>query len=62
MNYTYARCAGTTHPNCLQCGRREPWYDEWESHTLPPIDMDTGECDIRIAPSRTVIARKEAAL
>jgi len=48
LPYDFARCAGTTHPNCQFCRRREPGRDEWQSYVAAPMDTLTGVCELRI--------------
>lgn len=52
LPYDYARCAGTTHPLCQVCRRREPGRDQWQSWMQPPIDTLTGECVSFIEPKK----------
>lgn len=47
LPYDYARCAGTTHPTCQSCRRREPGREQWQSYIAPPIELD-GQCDYYI--------------
>lgn len=53
LPYDYARCAGTTHPTCQWCRRREPGRERWQSYIAPPIDTLTGECSSFIEPPPT---------
>lgn len=50
LAYDYARCAGTTHPLCQSCRRREPGRAEWQSYINATIDPQTGECAHHIPP------------
>ena len=50
LPYDYARCAGTTHPTCQWCRRREPGREQWQSYIAPPINTLTGECGSFIDP------------
>lgn len=56
LPYDYARCAGTTHPTCQWCRRREPGREQWQSYIAPPIDTLTGECGSFIEPPRTYVS------
>ena len=51
LPYDYARCPGTTHPNCQHCRRREPGRSEWQTTIAPPIDVLTGQCGEFIEPA-----------
>lgn len=55
LSYDHARCAGTAHPTCKWCRRREPGREQWQSYIAPPINMMTGECSSYIAPPRTYV-------
>ena len=50
LHYDYARCAGTTHPTCKLCRRREPGHEHWQNCIAPPIDTLGGECCSFIGP------------
>ena len=56
LPYDYARCAGTTHPTCQWCRRREPGREQWQIYIVPPIDTLTGECSSFIEPPRTCVS------
>lgn len=50
LPYDYERCAGTEHPTCQQCRRREHGREQWQPTIAPPINVDTGECCEFIEP------------
>ena len=56
LPYDYSRCAGTTHPTCQFCRRREPGREQWQSYIAPPIDTLTGDCGSFIEPPRTYVS------
>ena len=57
LPYDYARCAGTTHPTCRVCRRREPGREQWQPYMAnPPIDTLTGQCAEFIEPPRIIVA------
>lgn len=44
LPYDIARCAGTTHPTCQCCRRREQGRPEWQVYVATAIDVTTGYC------------------
>ena len=56
LPYDYARCAGTTHPTCRTCRRREPGCEIRQAYIAPAINMLEGKCWNFIPPSETYTA------
>lgn len=62
LPYDYSRCAGTTHPTCQHCRRREPGRAEWQAFIQPPIDMMAGTCGEFIEPRPVVVTSNAGGL